>query len=308
MKNYSEEVKDKLKKFAAEPSRIFGLVYPYILTIILILGFFYVMHLNDSARQKVMPAIPDSTVQKELQVVQARTIPPFDLKKAAEPSTDLIEKGKAIYINSCSSCHNEQGDGKGPASTGLNPPPRNFTSKNGWKNGQKITQIFTTIQEGIPGTAMIAYELLTPEEKFGLAHYIRTTFVTDPPKDAPEDFATIDQLYGLSKGKEIPAQIPVAKAENFILAENNLKTQNFTRVMGLLSELSNDGGKLFSRITINKAKAVSALIVDQSWKGSEQAFINFVTKNINQNGFSGNVFNLKREEWNTVYQYISGIL
>lgn len=309
MKNYSEELRDKIKKFSSEPGRVFGLVYPYILTLIVILGFFYVMHMNDSARQKVMPAMPDSTVQKDLQVVQAKTIPPVDLTKASVTSPDLIAKGEAIYINSCSSCHNEQGDGKGPASTGLNPPPRNFTSKSGWKNGQKVTEIFKTLQDGIPGSAMIAYELLTPEQKICLAHYIRATFIPDPPKDAPDDFTALDQLYGLSKGKEIPAQIPVTQAENIILSENDVKTQQFTLVMGMLSQSSSDeAGRLFNRITTNKARAVSALTVDLSWKGSEQAFINFVTQNVNQNGFSGSVFNLKREEWDILYKYMSGIL
>jgi len=308
MNNYSDEIKDKIKKFSSEPGRIFGLVYPYILIVIMILGTYYVLHLNDSARLKVNPPLPDSTVQKDLSVVQSRTIPPIDVNLISEPTPELIAKGKSIFNTTCTSCHGEDGKGKGPASVGLNPPPRNFTSKTGWKNGQKLSQIFTTLQEGIPGSAMAPYELLTPEEKFGLAHYIRTTFVPDPPKDAPDDLTSLDQLYNLSKGKEIPAQIPVAAAENFILKESDIRNQNFTRIMGMISNSENEeGAVIFNKVVTNKSKVIASLTVNNSWKENEQTFVNFISLNVNQNGFGGQVFNLRRDEWSKLYNYFTRI-
>lgn len=308
MSKYSEEIKEKIKKFSEEPGRIFGLTYPFVLVIITIIGFYYVSHLNDSARQSVNPAIPDSTVQGDIPVVQPRTIPPVDITKIGEATPELINKGKSLFQANCTSCHGEEGKGNGPASTGLNPPPRNFTSKNGWKNGPKLTQIFTTLQEGITGSAMVAYELLTPEEKFSIAHYIRNTFVPDPPKDSPDDFSALDQLYNLSKGKEIPAQIPVNSAEKIVLRENDPRIQNITRIVGEISGYQNDEGKvIFSRVIDNKFKAVSFLLLSENWKASEKNFMNYLALNVNQNGFNGEVFNLKKDELNKLYGFVTKV-
>ncbi|MCK7524830.1 MAG: hypothetical protein MZV64_48100 [Ignavibacteriales bacterium] len=63
---------------------------------------------------------------------------------------------------------------------GLNPAPRNFTSKDNWKNGTKLSNIYTTLQEGLPPSAMAAYDYLLPKEKFALGHYIRTNFIPTP--------------------------------------------------------------------------------------------------------------------------------
>lgn len=34
---------------------------------------------------------------------------------------------------------------------------------------------------------------------------------------------------------------------------------------------------------------------------NESVFVNLVVNNVNQNGFNGSVFNLKNEEWNSLY-------
>ncbi|MCK7522088.1 MAG: c-type cytochrome [Ignavibacteriales bacterium] len=72
----------------------------------------------------------------DLPVVQARTVPPVDIFKMKDPTDELLQKGKELYTTNCASCHNETGAGGGPAAVGMNPAPRNFTSPDGWKNGQ----------------------------------------------------------------------------------------------------------------------------------------------------------------------------
>ena len=306
MNELKKILKDQLEIIKSEPGKVFGLIYPYIFIITTIICFIYVFNLQWVARQNINPPLPDSTAQKDLPVIQAKTIPPIDITKVTVPTPELMEKGKNIFTSVCSSCHGLDGKGNGPASTGLNPPPRNFTSKTGWKSGQKLTQIFQTLQDGIPGSAMSSYEYLTPEEKFGLAHYIRTTFVADPPKDSPDDLKDIDQLFNLSKGKEIPAQIPVAEAVKFVITDNDSIVQNITRIMRTdVKEQNDPGAQVFNKISRNKFKAFVSLSRTLIWKQNEKLFIDNIVNNINQNGFNREVYNLSPIEWNDLFKYLN---
>jgi len=79
---------------------------------------------------------------------------PEEAKKVKNPvkSTKAsIEKGKEIYEKKCSLCHGEKGDGKGPASAGLNPKPTNFKESHGEKmtDGEHFWKM-TTGRGGMP--------------------------------------------------------------------------------------------------------------------------------------------------------------
>ena len=52
-----------------------------------------------------------------------------DSKKAAAPkvSAAMLEKGRGIYMGTCSPCHGAGGKGDGPASKIFKPPPRDHT-------------------------------------------------------------------------------------------------------------------------------------------------------------------------------------
>jgi mono/diheme cytochrome c family protein len=302
-------IKNKIDKLISEPGKVFGLVYPYVFILITILGFVYVINLNYISRQNVEPPLPDTTAQSDLPVMQSKTIPPIDITKIGEPAPDLIAKGNNIFTTVCSSCHGTDGKGDGPTAASLNPKPRNFTSKEGWKNGSKLSQIYKTLQDGIPGSGMASYEYLAPEEKFGLAHYIRTTFVTNPSQDSPDDLTALDQLYNLSKGKEIPAQIPVAAATKFIINENDSTVQIISGIMSALSgNYSNPAVAIFDKITQNKFQALVSLERSLGWKENEQLFINTIVDNVNQNGFNRQVFNLTDNDWDLIYVYLKNVL
>ena len=309
MNDLSKIIKTKLQKLISDPGKIFGLLYPYVFILITVIGFLYVFNLNYIARKNVNPALPDTTVQADLPIIQAKTVPPIDISKIGEATPDLIAKGKNIFTTVCVSCHGEEGKGNGPAATGMNPPPRNFTSKDGWKNGPKLTQIYKTLQDGLPGSAMASYEYLTSEEKFGLAHYIRTTFVSNAPKDSPDELSTLDQLYNLSQGKEIPAQIPVSAAAKFVISENDSLVQNISRTMSTLSgNMSNPAVVLFDKITNNKFRALVSLERSLDWKQNEKLFINTIVNIVNLNGFNSQVYNLSGNDWDLLYNYLKNIL
>ncbi|MFO7446609.1 MAG: c-type cytochrome [Ignavibacteriaceae bacterium] len=304
MPNLEQYYRKKLDELKAQPVKIFALVYPYVLVVGLIIGLVYVNNLSQVARVTVPPGIPDTTAQTDLKVVEPRTVPPTDIIAASQPAAELIQKGEQLYATVCQSCHGADGQGSGPGATGLNPPPRNFTIAEGWKNGPKISQIYKTLEEGIPGTSMVAYDYLLPEEKIALAHYLRQTFIANAPKDTQDELVLLDQTYQLSKGQVISAQIPVSAALNIISKENADKVQQIVNALGQISEESNnEGAIIFNRVTTNKAKALTT--VKNSASFNQQQLISLIVNDVNQNGFNGNVYKLNSQEWNTLYNYVS---
>lgn len=90
---------------------------------------------------------------------------------AAPPSTpELIAKGKASFATTCVPCHGEKGDGSGAAAAALNPKPRNFGEA--FKNGDKPDNVFKTLNEGVPGSAMVAFTAISEEDRWGLTYYV----------------------------------------------------------------------------------------------------------------------------------------
>ena len=65
--------------------------------------------------------------------------------------------GAQVYAANCATCHGEQGRGDGPAGAGLQPPPANFTDAE-WKYGSDLESVVRIIENGVPGTAMIAWK------------------------------------------------------------------------------------------------------------------------------------------------------
>lgn len=84
-----------------------------------------------------------------------------------------------LYAETCSVCHGEQGDGNSHANAGLNPPPRDFTTR---EAKQTLTRdyMIQIIADGKPGTAMMGFASQLNEQQIGkLADYIMTRFMKD---------------------------------------------------------------------------------------------------------------------------------
>jgi mono/diheme cytochrome c family protein len=310
MSNLEKFIKQKKEEIRNDPGKIFGLVYPYLLIIGLGIGLFYINKMNFIGRQEIPVAVPDTSgMHADLSIQMSQSVPAADVMKLSQPNDSLVQIGKRIFETTCVACHGTDGKGDGPVSAGLKPAPRNFTSKEGWVNGPKLTSIYQTLQEGIKGSAMVAYQQFSPAEKFALAHYIRTTFVPDPPPPAKEDLAMLDQLYNLSRKQYIPAQIPVSDAEKLIIEENQNKVNE---VNGIIGKIGNDknspAADLFNEITSNRERALTILLNSNDWKNNEQEFINIIVNNVNQDGFTGRVFNLTESEWNELYNYLKSII
>lgn len=308
MTDIFQMMKEKLNEIQANPGALFGLLYPYLLVIIVAVGLYYTGNLDFIARQKVPAFIMDSTVVADLSIQPAKTVPPTNIFDFAEPSADLLAEGEKLFKANCSSCHGENGTGGGPAAMGLNPAPKNFTDNQNWKNGNTLSGIYTTLQEGITGGAMVAYDYLLPTEKLSLAHYIRETFVTDAPKDSRSELEALDLTYNLSAGQQLPAQIPVAAAKQILISQIEDKMSNVQTSLLIIENDRSKGADLFRSVSIDSDKAVSFLIQNSGWKQNEQSFINYVLDNVNQNGFSVKVINLKSDEWSALFSYLNAAI
>jgi len=308
-----EEIKKKIEELINEvkenPGTMFGILYPYILIIVVIIGLYYVANIGDVAINESPAYVPDTSVVADLQLKEARTVPPVDIFELKEPTEELVAQGKDLYTKNCASCHNETGAGGGPASVGLNPAPRNFTSPDGWINGRTVSGIYTTLEEGIEGSAMISYNFLTPKERIELAHYIRQEFMTNPPSDTDDDLTALNSLYNLSSGKELPAQIPVSAAIEILIKENSKKESELENALSSINQNQYDiEAKLFAEITYNQKLALSSLINSKNWKTSENRFFNFVMTNSTFNGFNSEIMNLSGSERNMLFNYLNRLL
>jgi mono/diheme cytochrome c family protein len=99
--------------------------------------------------------------------------------------------GKPLYLQWCSGCHGERGDGAGPAAGFLDPPPRNLTTGpfklRTTPSGQPpaTADIIRTIERGVPGTAMPPFAFLPEADRRKLAAYVlRLADVLDEPEPA----------------------------------------------------------------------------------------------------------------------------
>lgn len=308
-----EEIKKKISEFLNEvkqnPGTLFGILYPYILVIIIIIGLYYVANVGNIAINKTSAFVSDSTVIADLPAVQARTVPPIDIFKLNEPTAEIISAGKELYKANCASCHNETGAGGGPASVGLNPAPRNFTSPDGWKNGRTLSAIYTTLEEGIEGSSMISYNFLTPEERISLAQYIRQEFMQEPPMDTDADLTALNSIYNLSAGMEIPAQIPVAAAMKIISSENSQKEIKLEEALQtVVNEKNKYPVTLFGFIADDERLALSSLINSNKWKVNQNTFFNFIVLNSNYNGFNSGIINLSESDRNLLFNYLNQLL
>jgi len=306
MNKIKELLKNQLSIIKEEPIKAFALLYPYVLVIGIGFGIFYLNSLNVISRQNIPAVFPDTTKFEDLKVISAKSIPPVDIFTLSQPTVQMINKGKALYATNCVSCHGEEGKGNGAAAAALNPAPRNFTLKDGWKNGLKISQIYQTLQEGIAGGGMIAYDIILPEDRLAIIQYIRSAFIIDAPIDSKDELTVLDQTYNLSKGMQISPQIPVGAAIELISSESDQRFQKITSALKNIENNKSDVGvEIFDKVTLDKFRALTTLNSSTDWRQNQQKFVSIVYSNINNGGFSSRVNYLSKEEWNRLFNFLA---
>ncbi len=95
-------------------------------------------------------------------------------------SARRLNRGHELFVTYCAACHGVEGDGKGPASVGLRPPPRNFTqgqfkfaavASGQLPNDEDLLRI---VQKGLHGSAMLPWNDVPERDILDIVQYIKT--------------------------------------------------------------------------------------------------------------------------------------
>lgn len=102
------------------------------------------------------------------------------------PAWATADSGADLYNRHCSACHGDDGNGASWARTGLNPPPRNFTSKQSRQNLSEERMI-NSVTHGRPGTAMQPFkDRLSKTQITQVVAYVRSRFMGAASQKAKE--------------------------------------------------------------------------------------------------------------------------
>ncbi len=210
---------EELKRLASALLAVLGF-----LSIVAFFGFTVVPGLRYQAH-----TLPDAQVQAvqgetgwldptDYPAMPREVIPPIDPKTVLTPNATLMTRGKAVYAQTCATCHGPDGKGDGPGGLGLTPKPRNFTEQAAWKNGTRLEDIYRTLDEGIKGSSMVSYNYLTKKDRMALAHVVQSLGAFNHGASDPKAIAALEKLFA-SAGEIIPNRIPVARAVTVLCRE-----------------------------------------------------------------------------------------
>ena len=94
-------------------------------------------------------------------------------------SEDTVDAAK-VYVENCSICHGDKGDGNTRTQGSLRPPPRNFTTMT---SAVELTRerMILSVANGRPGTGMMPHkDRLSEQQIAAVVDYIRGNFMTFP--------------------------------------------------------------------------------------------------------------------------------
>jgi cytochrome c oxidase cbb3-type subunit 2 len=83
----------------------------------------------------------------------------------------MLAQGAVVYASNCLNCHGLEGKGNGSSGTTLLPRPANF-----FEVQPTTARVIQVLNEGIPGTKMLAWPRLAPSDKQAVSAFVRTLF------------------------------------------------------------------------------------------------------------------------------------
>lgn len=243
---------------------------------------------------------------------------PADVIAMRTPTPELIAAGQAVYAAQCATCHGKAGQGDGAAA---NPPPRNFTASDGWRFGRAPLEMFHTVTDGSPNTAMAAYQsALSVKDRWAVVHFIRSNFMQGAPDDTAAAVAKLTSGEGLT----IPApRIPVAMALAKLAVPDAVATtlelgavQGTSQGAALYAQYcaschgaTGAGGKKVAKLGVAPYayQFVAPLRQDTTgWIASKDAFVHVVSA-----GLPGKtkpaLAHFTADEWDALYDFVKAL-
>ena len=122
----------------------------------------------------------DGVAVRRSMVVLALGAMAFSQVGAAERPAVDVERGGQLYGSRCAVCHGADGDGRGPAAAGMDPPPRDFT-KGQFRvrstrpgDAPSDEDLFQTVSRGLAGTPMPAWGGLSEADRWALVDVVKS--------------------------------------------------------------------------------------------------------------------------------------
>jgi len=221
-------------------------------------------------------------------------LPAIDPKEVLTATPAMLDRGKVLYAQNCTACHGVQGRGDGSGGAGIRPPPRDFTSPDGWKNGSRLTGIYQTLQNGVKGTSMAAFDTLPKRDSMALAHYVQS-FGNFPHADDPKEIEEFGKQFAAA-AEVVPPRIPVSMA--MVKLEGEFQSPpplGVARASDLLRGAVED-----------PERAALTLREDTSWRESPEALARAVVGGAPFNGFSTSAATLPLQQWKELYSELLG--
>jgi mono/diheme cytochrome c family protein len=222
-------------------------------------------------------------------------IPPVDPQTLIVSSPELKSRGKILFEANCVQCHGRLGRGDGPSAISLNPPPRNLSSPDGWKNGDDLPGIYKTLKEGIKSASMVAFDFLPRKDRMALAHYVQSLGSYSHKTGSVQAMESLSKELA-SPGEKTPNKIPVsmamAKLEEEFKVPPPLVLEEGDR---------SPGGIILRRVIVDPSRAATTLMKSKLWRVSAQDLAAGILRNTPANGFSNSVATLFPSEWKTLH-------
>lgn len=232
---------------------------------------------------------------------KGKQLPPIDVLKAVTTDPKQVQDGSRLFNENCVTCHGPAGHGDGPAGKALQPAPRNLSQLTGWKNGTRLSDVFRTVTLGLAGTRMPAFDYLTHQQRFALAHFV-LSLASGHEADTSATLTALDKEFSLSTGAKEPNVIPVATALTRTLAEAGASAP-------MLKEMKIDdaaGQQVFDKVVEPGARdrLLRLLGTIPSWRDNAARLRTLTSADPVAVGFRPHVRLLPETEWQALHAYL----
>jgi high-affinity iron transporter len=123
-------------------------------------------------REAVAQKVESGKVSTLARTANARLLSAYPMPVAPKDAPDL-KRGAALYQAQCASCHGATGHADGPLAASLDPKPIAFVDRERAAS-RSVMALYQAVSQGVSGTAMPAFGMLTEEERWAVALYAGT--------------------------------------------------------------------------------------------------------------------------------------